>query len=463
MYSTSSAKETQEISTGKASFSTQTNSPAKNDRHMTILNDWLNESTTDAPWVHELITNIHVRPQSRSLYIKDTIEELSACLELGVPRKILRSHQDQPPRLLAPVPEEAIPPSLSDGLSHDEEDQTAAAVFGILASRVAQILHFSEPTDGQGHNQAAGSQSARTPGTEPYIERDKSNRGAPTGNRGSDTQDDLQKEIPAPKRLKVARPPTTANGRSFACLFFKQNPRNCQKTHCAGCSTHNVETVIRRKYNMSIPGQDEQLWIASYMALFCVSRSDVPSPFVSSDVEDLSTALASRLEKQPAFATGLVEFIDEHAAMRHRHEEGREELRRHYESIEAQRVEKVKVETRAELTIAMEEYEDVCKHERDSLKANFEASLSANDSSKATENINGAVTSTDNGNQEQLWNTAIGNSTLQRHLDIPPMNFNIDFSDSGYSSNGPSCLCCGNMFYIDSEGFCQACRTLQEP
>lgn len=35
---------------------------------------------------------------------------------------------------------------------------------------------------------------------------------------------------------------------------------------------------MKKKYNMSVPGQDEELWAASYMTLFHVNRKEVPSP-----------------------------------------------------------------------------------------------------------------------------------------------------------------------------------------
>lgn len=184
---------------------------------------------------------------------------------------------------------------------------------------------------------------------------------------------------------------------------------------------------------------------------------------VSPDVDDLSTVLARRLNQQPAFATELVAFFDEDAAMRRRHEQGREEIRRTYEAIEADRTERVRFETRAELTVATQQHEDVCRHERESFKNKFKASLTAGVPSGGTGDHEGDGTPAGIESQElRGTNDTRTEGSIFGHqsYDSDPTS-NINFTDSGYGSNESYCFNCSSISFVDSKGFCVGCDFLQ--
>ncbi|KAL8654929.1 MAG: hypothetical protein Q9210_001204 [Variospora velana] len=412
------------------------------------MTQWLDESSKDGPWLY-------------------TVEP-----EINNGARL--SHSLSPNHV-----SEAETPSLSYGSSHKEEDQLSAGYLEFFSSRAAEVLDLDEQTDGEDRGPRDESRSSNTLGKEADTGKSKGKRVAPMSCPVSNSQDDPHKQLSEPKRLKVARPPTRAGGRFFACLFFKRDPNYCQNTHCAGRSTPSAETVIRgdldvethktikdmkKQYNMSIPGQDEELWIASYMTLFRVNRSDVPNPFVSPDVDDLSTVLARRLKQQPAFATELVTFFDQDAAMRHRHEEGREAIRHNFEATEAQRVEQARVETRAELASATRQHEESCRHERESFRNKFKASLAAEVSPDVVQDIEGDGIPAHSESQElrgPIDNTWMGASIEHlRPYDAHPTS-DVNITDSGYGSNETYCFNCNSMSYIDSEGSCVGCQLLQ--
>lgn len=139
--STPSVKELRAANTGKVQLSAASKPATKKDQQKAMMNRWLNESKTDTPWMHVLVSNIHNGRQPRLLHNAGITEEIVACLEKGVLSTNLRPQQDQPNHLLDRVPDADTPPSLSDGSSHNEEDQTAAGVFAILTSRAAQVTH----------------------------------------------------------------------------------------------------------------------------------------------------------------------------------------------------------------------------------------------------------------------------------------------------------------------------------
>lgn len=222
-------------------------------QHHPMLNRWFNESENDAPWMAVLTSDIRKASPLKYLRCKAIIEDIGACLEFGVAPSRSESRRDKPNQLLDQILAANIPPSLSDGSSHNEEGQRAAAVIDVLSSRVAQVLHIDEHTDGQEPGPAGKPQDSVTAGGNEYTEKAKGKRSNLESRELFDGQDDPRKQVSAPKRLKVAEPPTRAGGRFFACLFLKRDPNYCQNTHCAGRSTPSVETVIRVSFPQSQP------------------------------------------------------------------------------------------------------------------------------------------------------------------------------------------------------------------
>lgn len=184
-------------------------------------------------------------------------------------------------------------------------------------------------------------------------------------------------------------------------------------------------------------------------------------PVVSPDVDDLTTVLASRLREHPAFATELVSFFDQDAAMRHRHEEGREEIRRQYQAIEAQRIEQVRLDTAVELTVATQQHEDSCRQERENFKCSFKASLVSGSSFDLRGGL-GAET-TNAINQSQGLGDSTGDleqdSVLQHHFYDTRRVSDINFPDSDYGSNEIWCPKC--YMILDADGICIGCQILQ--
>ena len=226
-----------------------------------MFNRWLDESANDAQW-----TTFGIRKASRSKYLhsKATIDGIVACSEIGLAPSRSGSQWDKPSQLLYQIPSAGIPLSLSDGSSRNEEYQSAAAVLDVLSSRVAKILRIDEHTDGQAPGPAGKPQDSVTAGGTEYTEKAKGKRSNLKGRESFDGQDDPHKQMSAPKRLKVAAPPTKTGGRSFACFYFKWNPNYCRDTNCSGRSTQNVKTVIRVSFPQS---QD------SHTCLRCLSNS----------------------------------------------------------------------------------------------------------------------------------------------------------------------------------------------
>ncbi|KAL9027607.1 MAG: hypothetical protein Q9180_007306, partial [Flavoplaca navasiana] len=369
--------------------------------------------------------------------------------------------------------------------------------------RVAEVLESDDPTDGQDKDTTNATHASSSSFGASHTGKAQGKRIASSGQIVSGSQEGPQKQISEPKRLKTARPTTKAGDRRFACLFLKRDPNYCQRTHCAGCSTFNVETVTRhwlqkhvnqgdleadthqcikemkRNYNMSVPGQDEEFWIAAYMQLFHVDRNEVPSPFVSAYDDDLTTILSNRLKQDPSFATELVTFFDQDAAMRHRHEEALDGIRRSYEAIEAQRIEQVKVETRAELTVATKRHEESFRQERENFKSRFRGALAAGNSLDAgydlgTDAVYANIqsqgprgSSYDLGIDPDLipsqgpggsTNNLVVDPDLQHQShDTHPIS-DVNFSDSGYGSN-ERCPDCCMMLDPNAEG-CWWCDIL---
>lgn len=243
---TTSTRELEELNAGKAPLlSASKPSTKQNEGYVPLMNKWLNESTTDAPWVPLLLSDICYDVHSRKPHRLKMVKELTDILKTGVPSSRQRFRQNQPYHLPDRISEADITPSLSDGSSHNEEDQTAAGVLQTLSSWAAEVLHDDEQTDGQDHGPPSESHGPSSAGKEAETEKSKGKRTASTGREVSNSQDDPYKQVTEPKRLKVAKPPTRAGGRFFACLFFKRDANYCQNTHCAGRSTASVETVIR--------------------------------------------------------------------------------------------------------------------------------------------------------------------------------------------------------------------------
>ncbi|KAL9593571.1 MAG: hypothetical protein Q9219_007488 [cf. Caloplaca sp. 3 TL-2023] len=216
---------------------------------------------------------------------------------------------------------------------------------------------------------------------------------------------------------------------------------------------------------MAVPGQDEELWAASYMTLFGVDRHEVPSPFLSVDTDDLSTSLAYRLKQQPDLAIDIVTFFDQDAAMRRHHELSREAIQRRFEAVETERIEQAKAKTRAELSIAIQKYENDCRRERESFKNSFEANLAT------------AIPSTAKGKPEDISIPAAAQLQELQGGDIDEIKFEgIDeikleepvlphqpnnsylTLDPRHGGNENYCFVCGQTSFIDSMGCCIACQ-----
>ncbi|KAL8794955.1 MAG: hypothetical protein Q9195_002537 [Heterodermia aff. obscurata] len=397
------------------------------------LNRWLYESQNHVPGMAS-----DIRKASPSKY--------------GVAPSRSESWRDKPNQLLDQIPAADFLPDLSDSSSPIKEYQEAAALLDISSSRVAEILRclrIDEPTDGEAPGPAGKSQNSMTAGGNEYTKKAKGKRSNSKGRESSDGQDDPHKQVSAPKRVKVAAPPTRAGGRSFACLYYKRDPNNCLNMRCHGRSTEHVETIIRlrkhvnkghlgaetyqtirdmkKNYNMSIPEQEGQLWITAYMKIFNVCMEDVPSPFLTADVDDRNTLPNNRRTQQPTYAD---ELHNQYDAMYHRHVEGREVIRRRYEAVEAERIEQVKSETRSEYTIATQQHEENCRLERERLKDSFNTSLFADGSSTSARNPEGALDLQEP--RDTIDDTRIDGSVLQDQPYAFHQTSDVNFSESDF-------------------------------
>ena len=167
--------------------------------------------------------------------------------------------------------------------------------------------------------------------------------------------------------------------------------------------------------------------------------------------------MENRLTQQPTFATETITVANQYAAMRHQHEEGREEIRRRHEAIEAARIEQVKSETRSESRIAMQQHEDNCRLERERLKNRFTASLAADDLSAPTRNPEEAVEPQEP--RGTIDDTRIDGSAPQDQSHAPHQASDVEFSDSdfAYTTTMSRCYFCREMSFVDSNGCCLEC------
>lgn len=141
--------------------------------------------------------------------------------------------------------------------------------------------------------------------------------------------------------------------------------------------------------------------------------------------------------------------------MRHRHEEGREKIRRRYEAVEAERVEQVKSETRSESKIATQQHEDSCRLERENFKDSFRASLAADGLSTPMRDPEGAVDPQEP--RGTIDDTSIDGPVLQNQPYASHQTSDVNFSDSSYGSNESYCFICCQTSFVDSNGCCVAC------
>ena len=182
---------------------------------------------------------------------------------------------------------------------------------------------------------------------------------------------------------------------------------------------------------------------------------------VSADVyDDLTTILFNRLKENPPFATEVATFFGQGAAMRHRYEEGLDEIRRRYEAVEAQRIEQVKLETRAELTVATQRREESFRQERENLNNRFEDALAAGNSFDAgydlgTDAVYANIQSQGPGGS--INDLGVDPDLQHQFYDTHPAS-DVNFSDPGYGSN-ERCSNCRMMPDPNDEG-CWGCRIL---
>ncbi|KAL8642791.1 MAG: hypothetical protein Q9226_008470 [Calogaya cf. arnoldii] len=245
---------------------TRSKSPVANER-LAVVNRWLDESATEAPWVQFCVTDSQNDGAWRQKHMRRMLDEFSEAEAREVDTGAISSEPRTPdnprnhlsdryfdgrriPSLVTSLKSRyggsgVSKSSTSYKSSHNEEDKRAAGVLEVLVRRVAEVLEIDEPTDGQDNIPAKESHDSNLSRGGTNTGKAKGKRIASTSNTESNSQDDPQDQIPLPKRLKVARPATSAGGRLFACLFLKRDSSLCQKTHCAGRSTCSVETVIR--------------------------------------------------------------------------------------------------------------------------------------------------------------------------------------------------------------------------
>ncbi|KAL8835070.1 MAG: hypothetical protein Q9176_007138 [Flavoplaca citrina] len=209
------------------------------------MDRWLNEPAREAPWVHITVA----RPTSRAHSMRRLLDEYFLNENIGSIKGATFSRPRSPgiPRnpALDRIPGFDNSPSVSDGSGHIEEGQTSAGVLELLSRLVAEVLESDDPTDGQDKDTTNVSHASSSSCGATRTGKAQGKRIASSGQIVSGSQEGPQKQISEPKRLKVARPTTKAGDRHFACLFLKRDPNYCQRTHCAGRSTSNVETVIR--------------------------------------------------------------------------------------------------------------------------------------------------------------------------------------------------------------------------
>lgn len=245
--SESPTREVDDPNANRALLPTQPKPPVANER-LAVMNRWLDESATEAPWVQFFVSNSQNngdwRTKNMRRMLDDSMLDVVDGLNTGATSSKPRSPDNPWNHLSDRISEVNNPPGLSDGSSHNEKDHTAAGVLEVLVRRVTEVLEFDDPTDGQDNVPTNESHSNSSRGGS-NTGKAKGKRIASTNDTESNSQDDPQKQISGPKRLKIARSATSAGGRFFACLFLKRDSNYCQKTHCAGRSTCSVETVIR--------------------------------------------------------------------------------------------------------------------------------------------------------------------------------------------------------------------------
>lgn len=246
---------------------TRSKSPVANER-LAVVNRWLDESATEAPWVQFFVTDSQNDGAWRCKHYRGKFNENSEAVAREVDTGATSSEPRTPdnpqnhlsdrdfndrqcPSLASSLKsryggsEVSNPPSLLYESGHNKEDKTAAGAIDDLIRRVTEVLKFDHPTDGQDNIPASESHDSKFSRGGANTEKAKGKRIASTSNTESNSQDDSQKRNSGPKRLKIATPATNAGGRLFACLFLKRDSNLCQNTHCAGRSTYSVETVIR--------------------------------------------------------------------------------------------------------------------------------------------------------------------------------------------------------------------------
>ncbi|KAL8868063.1 MAG: hypothetical protein Q9198_008306 [Flavoplaca austrocitrina] len=210
------------------------------------MDRWLNEPAREAPWVHLTVAN-PTDPRDESM--RRLLDKFSLN-ENGSSKKGATFSRPRAPGIPRNPALDRIlgvdnSPSVSDGSGRNEEGQTIAGVLKLLSRRVAEVLESDDPTDGQDKDTTNVSHASSSSCGATRTGKAQGKRIASSGQIVSGSQEGPQKQIFEPKRLKVARPTTKAGDRHFACLFLKRDPNYCQRTHCAGRSTSNVETVIR--------------------------------------------------------------------------------------------------------------------------------------------------------------------------------------------------------------------------